>query len=261
MTAANATEAASVTDWPRFPNAPIVEAVLDIQVRFTHPPDGPRLAAFHEHIRDRYPDVAPHITWEFDFQIVEGGPRQGLRPGPPGFIFKSPTGQRMAQVRQNGFTLNWLKPYEAWPAFRDEARPLWELYVTVFQPDAVGRLGLRYVNRIELPLPFSDFRDYVKMAPEIAPGLPQGLSNFFMRLEIPDPARGLTAIVTETIQPVLGLKGQPQRVPLIFDIDIVSGERLAPSGPEVWDTLERMRQYKNEVFFSSMTERARELFR
>ncbi len=261
MSAVDATDAALPTDWPRFPNAPIVEAVLDIQVRFPHPPDGPRLAAFHDHIRDRYPDIAPKITWEFDFQIVEGEPRQGLRSGPPGYIFKSPTGQRLVQVRPNGFTANWLKPYEAWPAFRDEARPLWDLYVTRFQPESVERLGLRYVNRIELPMPFTDFKDYVKTVPEIAPSLPQGLSNFFMRLEIPDPTRGLTAIVTETIQPVLDLEGQRQRVPLIFDIDIVSAQNLSPSGPAVWDTLERMRQYKNEVFFSSMTERARELFR
>lgn len=260
MSAAEATEAASATDWPRFPNAPIVEAVLDIQARFTHAPDAARLAAFHEHIRERYPEMAPQTAWEFDFQVGEEGPRQGLRRGPEGFIFKSPTRQRMAQVRQNGFTLNWLKPYETWSGFRDEARSLWAFYVTVFQPDSVGRLGLRYVNRIELPLPFNDFREYVKTGPDIAPGLPQGLSNFFMRLEIPDPARGLTAIVTETMQPLLGPEGH-QRVPLILDIDIVFGQRLSPSGPEVWETLERMRQYKNEVFFSSMTERARELFR
>jgi uncharacterized protein (TIGR04255 family) len=166
----------------------------------------------------------------------------------------------MVQVRQNGFTLNWLKPYETWPAFRDEARPLWERYVTTFQPDSVGRLGLRYVNRIEVPLPFNDFREYVKTAPDVATGLPQGISNFFMRLEIPDPTRGLTALVTETMQPVLGPEGHQRVVPLIFDIDIVSGHRFVPSGPAVWDVLELMRQYKNEVFFSSMTERARELF-
>jgi len=259
MTSADATEAASAKDWPRFPNAPIVEAVLDIQASFAHPPEVGRLAMFHEHIRDRYPAMEPRVSWEFDFQVVEGGPRQGLKRGPEGFGFKSSTGQRLLQVRQNGLTLNWLKPYDTWAAFRDEARPHWERYCDLYHPESVTRLGLRYVNRIDLPLPFKDFREYVKTAPDIATGLPQGLSNFLFRIEIPDAERGLTAILTETMQPLLGT--ETKRLPFIFDIDIVCGRTLPPSGPSLWDMFEQMRDYKNEIFFLSVTDRARELFR
>lgn len=107
-------------------------------------------------------------------------------------------------------------------------------------------------------MPFSDFRDFVKTAPDIATGLPQEVKAFFMRLEIPDSTRGLIAIVTETIQPLTPDKKQ---LPLIFDIDVVRAATFEPSSPGIWETFEQMRDFKNEIFFETMTERTKEMFR
>ena len=46
-------------------------------------------------------------------------------------------------------------------------------------------MALRYINRINIPLPFTDFKQYLRTTPEIARELPQGLSTFLMRLVIP----------------------------------------------------------------------------
>ena len=79
-----------------------------------------------------------------------------------------------------------------------------------------------------------------------------------MRLEIPDMKRGLVAIITETIQPPVD---EGKRLPFIFDIDIICGATFEPSSPTIWAKLEEMREYKNEIFFASMTDRAKGMFR
>lgn len=249
---------ATVPGWERFPNAPIKEAMLDIQVTFGSPVETARLETFHDLIRADYPLKQSRIKWHGEIQVAEGNVAQAVKQRAHGFLFRSADEQRAVQARQDGFTFNWLKRYDGWEVFCDEARRHWESYRDAFCPEAVTRLGLRYINRIGIPLPFTDFREYVKTAPDVAPGLPQSLSALFMRLEIPDQARGLVAIITETFE---SSDEGDTRLPFIFDIDVVHQAMFDPSNPTIWETFGEMRDYKNEIFFNSMTDRACELFR
>ncbi|HXH84143.1 MAG TPA: TIGR04255 family protein [Candidatus Tectomicrobia bacterium] len=224
--------------WERFPRAPIAEALLDI----------PRPLPIREE----------RVRWQGHILVGPAVVQQAVARGPDGVLFRSVDERRIVQVRQDGYTFNWLKPHETWEAFRDEARTHWERYREAFRPGAVTRLGLRYINRLELPLPSQDFREFVTTAPDIAPGLPQGLNTFFMRLEIPHGERHLLAIITETMQAPLD---EGRRLPFIFDIDIVREGALEPGAPVVWEAFEAMREYKNEIFFASMTSKAKDLFR
>jgi len=244
--------------WERFPRAPIAEALLDLQVTFPSPVDPARLLAFHEGLREGYPKMERRGKWRAGLLVGPEVVQQAVARGSEGFMFRSGDDQRIVQVRQDGYAFNWLKPYESWRALRDEARTYWERYRDFFRPHGVTRLGLRYINRLELPLPFTDFREFVTTAPDIAAALPQGLSGFFMRLEIPHPQGTLLAIVTETMQAPID---DGRRLPFIFDIDIVQRETVDPGEQAIWDTFEAMREYKNEIFFESMTARAKDLFR
>jgi len=94
--------------------------------------------------------------------------------------------------------------------------------------------------------------------PEVAPSLPQSLKTFFMRLEIPDPARQAIVIITETIQPPPEGK---EILPFVFDIDVVRESSFSPTDPALWQALEELRDLKNESFFNSLTYKARELFK
>jgi uncharacterized protein (TIGR04255 family) len=244
--------------WEHFPRAPITEALIDIHTTFALPPDLARLETFHSAISGEYPTKQRRVKWQGQIALRPGAVQQAVRQEAEGLMLKSDDGQRVVQARQDGFTFNWLKPYPTWEKFRNEARKHWERFTAMFNPEAVTRLGLRYINRIELPIPFNDFRDFVRTAPDVAPGMPQGLSSLFMRLEIPDEKRGLIAIITETLEhPV----GDGKRLPFIFDIDIVRTAPFEPSSDRIWRTFEDMRELKNEIFFNSITERAKEMFR
>lgn len=240
-----------------FPNAPITEALLDIQVVMPKNTDLSRLATFHDAVKESYPNKRERKSWKGGFQIKEGHP-EILEPqgGPDGYLFASSDGKQIVQARLDGFTFNRLKPYDRWETFRDQARHLWQLYVPIAAPKQITKAALRYINRIEIPLPIRDFKDYIRTSPEIAPGLPQGLAKFFMQLAIPVPEIPAMALITQTIEPVT----DTNKLPLIFDIFVFHKAAFKVNGEGPWDVFEKLHDLKNDIFFKSITDKAKELF-
>lgn len=248
-----------MTDYPTLKNAPIVEALVDIQVVFSDPPPLTSLEAVQDGIQKRYPKREERLEYQFGVQPVAGGVPEMIPPtgGSVGFLFTSSDKKNVLQARRDGFTFSRLKPYGEGGEFRREARELWQHYISVMKPSRVTRIALRNINRIEIPLPFNDFKEYLRTVPEVAPGLPQGLARFFMQFVIPHPEMPMTAVVTSTMQPVIEAR---QMLPLIFDIDVFQQVDIAPDDESVWTELEQIRQYRNDIFFGSMTEKAMRLF-
>jgi uncharacterized protein (TIGR04255 family) len=241
-----------------FPNAPITEALLDIRVTLPGDTTLEQLATFHEAVKEIYPTKRERIAWEGGFEIKEGYPRVfEPRGGPDGYMFSSSDGKQIVQARLDGFTFNRLKPYDRWETFRDQTLHLWQIYVQIAGPLRITRAALRYINRIEIPLPMRDFKDYIRTLPEIAPGLPQGLERYVMQLYIPVLEVPAMAIVTQRQDPV------PEAstvVPLIFDIDVIHPHPLDVNSGEVWEIFEKLHDLKNDIFFKSITDKAKHLF-
>lgn len=248
-----------MTEQKLLKNAPITEALLDIRVRPSTQTELSRLAAFQDDIRERYPSKQQRVSWQSSIQFKPGTPPEmETAGGPEGYVFFSADGRQAVQSRINGFSFSRMRPYESWSALRGEARELWEHYVRVVSPESVTRIALRYINRIELPLPIRDFKDWFTTVPEVAPGLPQGLASFFMRLVLPEPATGVVAIITEALEAPSG--GDDKQLPVILDIDAFAERSFEVSTDELWNHFEKLREFKNKAFFESITDRARRLF-
>jgi len=248
-----------MTVYQSVPNAPITEALLDIQVARTEDVDFTALEPFCDAIAAEYPTRRHRIEWQAAFSVSDDGPAIAASPGggTVGYLLTSRDGSQIAQARVNGFSLSRLRPYQDWNRFRAEAQRLWEIYLEIAQPRMIERIALRYINRLELPLPFEDFREYVRTAPEIAPGLPQSLSHFLMQLHIPSSVHDAVAIVTETLEPP---KDDGSLLPFILDIDAVRKGSLHPNDPTLWERFEKLHALKNEIFFQTITEKTKALF-
>ncbi len=242
-----------------FPNAPITEALLDIRVELPEGIDIARLESFHEHIKDRFPDKKTHGTFAIGVQLTPDGTPQSLPAsgGPQGFLSRSPNENKIAQARMDGFTFNKLKPYESWQVFCSEAKSLWNIYAELFTPKRITRIALRYINRIEAPLPIKDFKEYILTNPEVAPNLSQSLSHFFMQIVMPNQEIEASAIITETMEPPT----ENQRLPLIIDIDVFKERVYVDDKEEIWNDFEKLRIFKNDIFFNSITDKTKELFK
>lgn len=243
----------------KFKKAPITEALLDIRAQLPNQIDLARLATFQDAVKERYPTKRERVSWQFGFQVKPETAPDTFKPsgGPDGYLFISSDEKQLVQARLDGFTFNRLRPYDRWESFRDEAKRLWQYYVRVGTPERITRLALRYINKIEAPLPIKDLKDYILTTPEIAPELPQSLDGFFMRLVVPETNLQAVAIITLTMEPVKDSKV----LPLIFDIDVFRQVVFNSNDNEIWDTMEKLRDLKNRIFFKSITEKTKELIR
>lgn len=54
---------------------------------------------------------------------------------------------------------------------------------------------------------------------------------------------------------------ESQKLPLIFDIDVIKKANFMKKESDIWMDFNLLRQFKNEIFFNSITEKTKELFK
>lgn len=235
--------------------APIIEALVDIRVTLAPNVNAARLKSFHSSISTEYPKEQELREKRFEFKIkpeVLETAASSVR----GYRYFSADDKQVIQARLDGFTFSKLRPYETWEKLREEAYRLWIIYVKLFNPERINRVALRYINRIEIPLPHIDLRDYLTAPPEVPGGLPQRIDNFLVRIVIPEPSLGATAIITQALEPLTNQK----IAPVILDIDVFKLGKFGRDGKDAWETIDKLRDLKNRIFFESITEKTVELY-
>jgi uncharacterized protein (TIGR04255 family) len=243
-----------------YPRAPISEAVIDLRAEL--PPELSvatlQKVGEGEAEREAYPDR--NALLHEQFQIAPGIGSSSVRHE-AGFRFGSADGKYVYQARIDGFTLSRLQPYENWEKFRTEAQRLWARYREVAQPVRVTRLAVRYINRIEVPLPLDDFAQYFRTFPEVSSDLPQGLAGYFMQLRMPlDDVKCAATINQTVLDESSGVAPPSDVVTILLDIDIFRTAELPTDDEGIWSVMEQLREEKNQVFEASITPKTRELF-
>ncbi len=239
-----------------YPNPPITEALIDLRVEL---PERVTVADFEK----IYAEEKSAYPVKKNRNLVIGQMQVGEQVAAStsskhiGFIFTSPDEKQVFQARLDGFTMSRLAPYESWNVFCAEARRLWDRYRSVVEPDKLVRLALRYINRLDLPAPVRDLKDYLRTVPEVSPDLPQDLAGYFLRLRIPMEDIKSTLLVNQTIIEPSG----PNVVSVVLDNDLFRDAEVPQNEDEVWNFFEDLRICKNDVFEASITERTRELFK
>jgi uncharacterized protein (TIGR04255 family) len=236
--------------------APIREAIFDVRIDRLNIKDISNLQEFKSVVIDDFPiEKKKHnVTGTFQFspdQRLESKAHSDLT----GFVFLSQDNTRQIQIRIDGFTLNILKPYENWDTHFNIFLKYWNEYNSLFKPDNITRIATRYINRIEIPLPFNSFQEYVVNMPPIPNCLPQTFANFFMQIQVPSGSENKHVVITETIEPV-----ENNMLPFILDIDVFREANLNNKIENLVKEFNDLRAIKNQVFENCITDKTRTLF-
>jgi len=239
--------------------APIVEALIDLRVRLKPGADSGKLEGLAARIKDRYPTVKPMHQVATQLQIKDDvEPVHSVSKTQIGFRFESGDGKYVLQAQTLGFTLSRLAPYETWEALFGEAKAMWEHYAAVAEPESIERVATRYINRISIPLPISEFEEYLTAPPVVPKGLPEFVSEYFCRTVINDPESEGVTIFTQAFE--LPTPGKPA-LPVLIDIDVFKATSLPIDGTDHWKLLSAFRDIKNTAFFASITPKTLELLK
>ena len=243
---------------PTLRTPPIREALIDIQLAV--PVDLPHVERIAEKFSARFPrkQTLREGIFELKFSKASDVTAKTHDSATIGYRLDSEDGSRVLQARVRGFTFSILKGYTAWEVLREEAHAAWGEFVAGVGDTSVTvtRVATRFINVLQLPPPPIDFDDFLTCAPRVPRDLPQVLSGFFQQITIPLPDKGFTAIVTHALE-----TPTESATPVVLDIDVFHAQQYPASDDGIWHALDAAREIKNQVFFSSITDRALELFR
>lgn len=241
-----------------FNNAPIKEALIDIQVTRDGAFDPNLFQDLYSQFKDAYPQAETLNTNMLGFSIDSNKSMSTTMDSQQaGYRYITKDKKDIVQYRKDGFTFSRLEPYVTWESMSAEAQKLWEIYKQSCNNNcSITRIATRYINLMRIPIPIEDFAIYLTSPPIVPPGLPQGISSFLTRIVIPNPEIKSYVIVTHALD-----RPEENFAPITLDIDAIKQCEYDPQSMDIWSDLENLRTFKNDVFFESITEKAAELFK
>jgi len=244
----------------KLPKPPIVEAVLDIDC------DLPPTLNFDEVEKlgmeaydDRYPIRRKQFIQQAGMEVQsDAEPKFFASQGLSAFQFVSNDEKKVVQIRVGGFSYNRMAPYTSLDDYMPEISRCWDEFRRLAAPVQIRKIGLRYINRILIPLDGGtvNLAEYLKVSPNLPDGTGLRFADFFHQHQAGDPSTGTMANIILASQPNEG-----NFLPLLLDIEVFKPERLAPAPLAEWaENIHSLRKLKNLIFEHSLTKKCLNLF-
>lgn len=232
--------------FPHLTKAPIVEAVLAINVSLSEQWDETTLQNVLKERLPDFPKIEPLRMASHKFTVGKSDYHE-TQDLVVGIKLESNSNPHIVQFNKDAFVFSRLEPYSDWKQFSHEALRLWEVYYELLKPADVGRIGLRFVNRIKIKQDTIKLDDYYQYPPQSIKELNWPLSGYLHHdvMLVPDTKYAVNLI--KTVQP------DPGEIGLILDIDVFRQEPFVYNEPRFVEYLEEMRWVKNKIFFGSLT--------
>jgi uncharacterized protein (TIGR04255 family) len=144
-----------------------------------------------------------------------------------------------------------LKPYETWEKFEEEAIRLWNMHAELAKSHEIQRLGVRFINRITLPVGEVHLDKYLTQPPQPPGGQNFQIMGFFHQDALLAAGHPYAINIVKTVQPPQGSGSDGGG--LILDIDAFFTEPFEYDAGVLKKRLAEMRWLKNKVFYNSLT--------
>jgi len=245
----------SETAFPKLTRPPLREALIDLRLSESLPVS--LVERWKKFNKEGFVNPIVMKQGGFKFEIGKDSPAQASVTSDESFgvRYERNNGAEVLQFRRNGVTLSILKNYTTWEALRTATENAWKQFLEISGPVKISRLAVRYINVLELP-PGEDYDEYLTAGPRIPKPLPQIANGFLQRVLVPFAKADALAIITQTMETTSN--GSIQAV---LDIDVFSECSLDGTSVEIWSRLENFRVIKNDIFFSSLTEKVLNSYR
>ncbi len=234
---------------------PIREAIIEVKCELV---DLARLTALRDHLAARFPVVKPFRLASVALHLPEERRTTETDPGggqQAGWRCESADGSEVVLLRADGLSYGRLLGYPGWSGFVEAFLGLWSSYVSIAAPVELGRIALRYVNDLRLPVGgHFDFERFLTSVPRAPQGLAPEIVDFLVQMTLPGHEQGQIVAVTQATDTA---SRSDRELPVILDID-ASWERTLPVDDRLAlllpEALASLRDLKNRAFFGLLTE-------
>lgn len=240
----------------KYINPPIVEALCEFQFIPGQPWDFTVHGLLYEKIQTDFPDKQQQLGLGIRVRQEAGAIQHEVLQSPDRMQFLRKDKTALIQVGPDLLTVNHLKPYPTWEVFKPLILDNLNKYNEVAKPKGFRRLGLRYINKIDIPVRPVELPQYFNYYPHMPNIVPQVYDAFNVRVEIPhkeDRDRILLTFVNT-------IPEKPEALSFLLDLDyvMVMPEKIAIEQAEEW--LEQAHEVIENTFEACITDKCRKLF-
>ncbi len=244
----------------RYKNPPIIEAVCEFRFERGSPWDLTIPGLIYEKVRDGFPKRKQAKQVQIEISAVTEGLEQQVTTTDR-MRFLREDEKVLIQVGPDLLAVNHLKPYPSWREFQPLIEKGFKAYSETTNPKGIRRIGLRYINRIEIPNQ-GELKDYFSFYPFIGKNwgeiLPQKINSFISGIQIP----------YENSRDILRLKLGSARAEtsdtsgVILDLDyfLAESEDVPLDKKKVFEWINFAHNHIEEVFEACITDRLRQMF-
>jgi uncharacterized protein (TIGR04255 family) len=242
---------------PNYLRPPITEAVIEF--RFARPLDLEGIEKAKHIFSNRFP-VITQLN-QFEVQVMMGSENNPSVSGSlDGYRMDNRDSTNIVTITSNFIAYSRLAPYDGWDSFSGGALDTLDSLKRTIGFVLIARVGVRYINRLDIPLKEGDkiipLDNYIKIQPKYPDSDFPPLQSFTMQTVF--NLANVNCLATITVASVPS--PVPLRMGIILDTDI--GRILdVPQNPrEMRELLNTIWAEKNRVFEASITDATRELF-
>ena len=239
-----------------YENPPIVEAVCEFRFQPSQTWDWTIPGLVYDKVKHQFPQKRQQAAVQVELRAEEEKFAQSVRPGVVRMQFVREDGRALIQVGPNLLSVNHLKPYPKWGVFKHMIHQALEVYWQVTSPQSFRRIGLRYINRIEMPANQVKIEDYLLSVPTVPKAAPQTFAGWAQRVEIPfENMNGMLVLQSGNLHE----EGQ-MGIVFLLDLDFITlrADRVTSDSAAEW--VERAHSEVESTFEACVTDKARELF-
>ena len=242
---------------PQYKRPPITEAVIEIRL------EDSLSKKVVEKIRSRLKknyESSEKISY---IEVMLDPRKKELKKIPEefeGYKLTSKDQTDVVQIRPNAMACSRLAPYNGWENFEPWARGNWGIWRKTAKHTKIKRIGVRYLNRIDIPFRKGDkidVEDYLTIFPEYPePNLLTSFTKYTMQIMGSFSTEGFYLIINTNVvrSPLI------DHLSIVLDLDLSPQEEVPQKNDKVWEMINQMRDYKNNAFEMCITDKARELF-
>lgn len=241
---------------PTYPRAPIIEAVIQLRVVADVEP------RLQENIAKKLKGDYPHSQplQAIAVTLDNTGGRVGVSQNSEGFRLANDDQTEVLIINSRGVTAARLAPYNGWPALRARTEAAWKVWREVTPGHAIERLGIRMINRIDIPAqsgPVWQLEEYLSLYPALPTLTHAPMNSYMVQVSIPTFNPQWMATLTSMVL-------QPPPVPahnsLLLDIDVARTSEIPLNDAQLWPIIDQARTIKNDLFERCITDATRKLF-
>lgn len=226
-------------------NPPVIEDVFDITIKPISETDVGALSFKNDDFIKKF--SISHPIFETTFKVDVEGQASSHSKKQIGFSYKSPNSEELVQHRINGFSYHKLGKYYGWEQFIKSANIYWSEYQNLVKNIEVQRLGLRFINVIDVD---SELRDTFKILPNTKSfGELSDIQYKYMLNLMRYECSAVVNLIPTT------RTANSQNAKYILDIDIFK-EDVGDSLKNIEAQFKKMQSAKNKIFFDTLTKEA-----